>query len=150
MRSIPPGDRACEATTDQGPNDRSDTEYHPKQALEHGALVQRDHGNQDEHTPTEDAGGPEACDDTSGYEGARAGGSATYGGAGLKDDDADQERPFHMVEFIDAPEEELESRAGEHVRRAIPTNVAQTLKLVRDARNGGGDDGPVQGDKEEG
>lgn len=57
--------------------------------------------------------------------------------------------PFRIIELEQTAKEELRGRCCQHVGGAIPANVTQAVIFVRDLRNCGCDNGPVQGNKED-
>lgn len=77
-------------------------------------------------------------------------GSRTEDRSDLEYQQGGQESPFQAEEPEHLPKGQLERTLGEQVGRPVPSHILQGVELVCDARDGGGNDGAVQGDAEEG
>ena len=61
-----------------------------------------------------------------------------------------EEDPFDIEVAVEFAEEELEGAGGKEVGGTVPTHVVEGLELVGNARDGGGDDGVVERNAEDG
>lgn len=55
-----------------------------------------------------------------------------------------QDIPFHIVVLVEAAKDKLTGCRGEHICRAIPTDITQTMEFVGDCRNSRGENGSIQ------
>lgn len=58
--------------------------------------------------------------------------------------------PLHGIKFVEPAEDELCGRGGEHISRAVPANIPQTMKFICYCWYGGGYDGSVKSHQEHG
>ncbi len=61
----------------------------------------------------------------------------------LKEEDAQKENPFGVVEGVDSAVDELKGTAGEQVGTCIPPNIVDRVEVVRDLGDGGSEDGAI-------
>ena len=74
---------------------------------------------------------------------------STENRANLENEQGHQKGPLQAEEAKTPAKRQLEGTFGEQIRRAVPAHILQRVELVRDARDGGGDDGAVQRDAEQ-
>lgn len=148
VEAPPPSHLVGKGATKQRSNDGRNAKHHAKKRLEHGSLAERYHGDHGHHGSGKDSRTTNAGNGPPNDEGSGVGSGAADCGADFKDDDGDEKGPSDAVEAIDAAKEELTSGGGEHVCRAVPTDIAQALELVSDSRHCGGHNGSVESNKE--
>lgn len=112
--------------------------------------MKRDHGNNSHHGASSDTSRASTCNGSANDEGHRVRGRTTDGGTNLEEQDAHKERPSQVIKVVDSTKHQLERRRRDHVRRTIPADVTQAVEVVGDLRDGGRDDGAVEGDEEHG
>ena len=103
--------------------------------------------DQDDHS-TEEATATQACDSTANYERWGIGCDATDQRPELEDADANQINPFGVVEGVYPAADKLEAAHSQEVGRRIPADILQRVEMVGDDWDCRGNDGSVEGDKE--
>nr|POE94413.1 hypothetical protein CFP56_16653 [Quercus suber] len=114
------------------------------------SLAQRHRVGDDEDGAAEDARAAQTRDGTADDQGIGVGRSSADCGTDLEDEDADQEDPLDGEVGIELAKGQLEGTGRQQIGTAVPAHVARGLELVGDARDGGGDDGVVEGHAKDG
>ncbi len=96
----------------------------------------------------EDSSSAKAGNSTSYDEDGRVWCGTADGRPDFEDANAGEEDDLRAIEGVDPPKEELKGAASKHVSRSIPPNVLERVELVCDLRNGCGDYGSIESDKE--
>lgn len=83
-------------------------------------------------------------------EGGAGGGNPADKTADLEDEDGQKKAEFEWEILVCLAPSTLKCSQGQEEAGAVPADLIERMELLRDARNGGGDDGHVQGDEEDG
>lgn len=71
-------------------------------------------------------------------------------GVDVTRDDTKKDPPLHVVELVDAAVDQLSTSRGQHVGGSIPADISQASEFIGYTGHGGGDDGTVEGNQEQG
>ena len=143
IEAPPPRDVFRERPSQQGPRNARDRKDTAQRTGIDRPFVERDDIDDEDDGTRENACGPQAGNGAAHDKRNRVWSCTTHRRAGFEDAYTAEEYPLGAVEGVQPAKYELEGRARQEIRGAVPADVAERVEVVRDAGDRGCDDGSV-------